>query len=290
MQMEQVDRSELDQLANRLERALRTARVPARIHGGESLPDRVRYHLAPQSDSLEKQLKAAVDSVAEQVGLPEVRVIRERAELALEVYTPGLRLLPLLDLIEESGVVLGMRPDGRPYLFEWNWANVLISGRAGCGKSELLRTFLLSAALAYSPADLRLIGIDFSARELSFLDSLPHALADVITHPEDALRMLDWLMRTSEGHVALAVDEVNLAPEGFGGPMLRRLERLGRLPGVSVLLTSDRSLRPAGWVELRGAARGEFRTGGGTAFSAAYVPARDLSRAILERLQAVEGG
>jgi hypothetical protein len=295
MDFGQADRLELDQMANQIERALRSARIRARIHGGESKANRVRYYLAPHSDSLESRLKAAVQSVAEQAGLPEVHVIRERSELALEVYTPGLRLLPLLDLIERDsqlGILLGMQPDGRPFLFDWDSSNVLISGPDACGKSELLRTFLLSAALTYSPTQLQLIGIDFSGRELLFLNSLPHTLTDVITQAEEAIRMLDWLIRSADSeqvNIAVAVDELNLAPEGFSRELVDLLAKLGTSPGIQVLLTDPvfgESPATYDWVKFQGSGSstlGTFQVCQGDQVSelrAAYVPVRDLSKAI----------
>jgi hypothetical protein len=287
-----VDQWELDHLANRIERALRSARIRARIHGGESSADRVRYHLAPQSDSLETRLKAAVQSVAEQTGLPEVHVIRERAGLVLEVYTPGLRYLPLLNLVEPedlSGILLGMQPDGKPFLFDWSDQSIIVSGPSACGKSEFQRTFLLAAAHKYSPMQLQIIGIDFSGRELTFLNSLPHVLTDVITHVDEAIRMLDWLLRdagTVKTNIVVAVDELGLASEGYDRAMLERITQVSRIPGVRVLLSDPgfgEVREQVGWVEFRSRSLGHFKMRGGAdtrELRAAYVPVRDLSKAI----------
>lgn len=297
MAVGQVEQTELAHLANRIERALRSERIRARIHGGESKADRVRYHLAPQSDSLESRLKAAVQSVAEQIGLPEVHVVRERAGLALDIYTPGLRYLPLQNLIgkeHRSGILLGMQPDGKPFLFDWSEQSVFVSGPAACGKSEFLRTFLLSAAQQYSPVQLQLIGIDFSGRELTFVNSLPHALTDVITHAEESLRMLDWLLRdtgTEQANIVVAVDEISSAPEGYSRTLLDRLTRLSRSPRARVLL-SDPGFGEApdtfGWVEFESRSLGAFRMRMGDEMrelKAAYIPVRDLSKAIAACLE-----
>jgi hypothetical protein len=75
----------------------------------------------------------------------------------------------------------------------WLWfdlaalPHLLIGGMSGGGKSVFLRQLLTWLVLAYQPASLRLLLLDFkSGVELIRFGRLPHALHSAVTDPEDA--------------------------------------------------------------------------------------------------------
>lgn len=153
--------------------------------------------------------------------------------------------------------------------------NALLAGAVGMGKSNLLHVIVSGGVLAYAPDELELYLIDLKAgvefNTYSEL-SLPHAKAIVIdSDPEYGLSVLDWLVNEMDrrlklftkagvqdlldyrkltklklARILLIIDEFQvLFPSDSGATanrasaMLESLARLGRSPGIHVLLCSQ---------------------------------------------------
>ncbi len=204
----------LQRQADRIERTLTALELPVRVSGGRVSEGRVRYHVTPMALTRAEQIEAAGSDVAAALGAPRINVARERNGLSIEVESSGgdsLRLLPLMHALGDPDpltAVLGMSDDGRPLTFSLAGeapAHLWIEGGAGSGKSELLRTAALSLALASRPAQLQLMGVDLSGRELLWLDSLPHTLATLARDAGVAEDLLRWLAREVERRLRLAL-------------------------------------------------------------------------------------
>ena len=141
--------------------------------------------------------------------------------------TDSLRpaLLPLLAALRplpQMTVVVGTETSGNPLLL--NLANpatwhLYVCGPERCGKSELLRVAVVGLGLGNPAQELRLVGVDLGGRELTVLEGLPHALADVATGPVEASRLLMWLGDEAErracgtgapDHIVLVVDDLGV--------------------------------------------------------------------------------
>jgi DNA segregation ATPase FtsK/SpoIIIE, S-DNA-T family len=103
-------------------------------------------------------------------------------------------------------VPIGIRADGEPLFIDFKEAadkgmgpHGLIIGATGSGKSELLRTLVVSLALTHDPETLNFILIDFKGGA-SFADfeALPH-VAGVITNLEGDLTQVDRVYRSLLG-------------------------------------------------------------------------------------------
>jgi hypothetical protein len=211
----------------------------------------------------------------------------------MELRPPtGVRLLPLIHSLSDIPpltATLGMLLAGRPLLMNLakpeSW-HMQISGPPGCGKSELLRSAVLSLALTNRRSQLALIGIDLSGRELMVMESLPHTMTDVATEPRYAGELVNWLAeelvrRIAQGvsspHIVLASDGLSwLQVSGDAGTQAAfgAILRNGGKAGVHVL-AADEFLEPRSrwrsssvWAEPIIDAQGriftgqfEFRTG-----------------------------
>jgi len=128
-----------------------------------------------------------------------------------------LRLLPLLhqlNLLPPATVVLGRAENGNPLLFTPDSAgpgHLLISGPARTGKSELIRTVLLSLCLTGRPAQVCVLGVDLGGRELAVLDAMPHALSDLATEPGYASALLHWLAEEYERRMTCTIRRPSIA-------------------------------------------------------------------------------
>jgi S-DNA-T family DNA segregation ATPase FtsK/SpoIIIE len=140
--------------------------------------------------------------VADAIGVEGLRIAESPEGIAVDVplqQAVELRLLPLLQTLPdlpELTAVVGMTTSGKPLILNLSKAstcNVLISSPSGYGKSELIRTLMLSLALSSRRSHVNFMGIDIGGRELAVLESLPHLLTDLATEPVFAEELLLWL-------------------------------------------------------------------------------------------------
>lgn len=304
-----------DQQADRIESALTRLALPARVDGGVIKESHVRYHLTPAIGTRPLEVMELAEDVAQEIGVQDVRVVREAGELAIEVpleRAVGLQLLPLMQTLprlQPLSAVVGMNRSGRPLLLELDrissW-HVLIQAPHGTGKSELLRTLCISLALTSRPAQVGFLAVDLSGRELSHLDSLPHTLADVASDAAYARELLLWLIeemerRSQSGirqpHLMLFIDDVDPLQDQLGADLAELLEAIlrdGPRSGVHLMAASCRLTVgngvPAGASQMAvvveapsGAKQGSFhlRMASETVRSeAAWLSARDLDSAV----------
>jgi DNA segregation ATPase FtsK/SpoIIIE-like protein len=162
-------------------------------------------------------------------------------------------------------VPLGVDENGNPVWLDLHCDqshHLLIEGGDSASRSEALRAVAIGAALKTRPAKLQVLGIDVSGRELTVLETLPHAVAETAVDRASARASLLWLAtdleaRMCEGRrwpdMLLVIDDlVSLACDdsGRGRAALTRLVRTGGAWGIHVLAGADgltSGLRSAGW-------------------------------------------
>lgn len=230
-----LHRSDLDHQADAIERALAKLSLPAHVQGGRIGERWVRYHVLPASATRAEQVLRAAEDVAQEIGVGEVRVAEEGQGFALDVprrQQRALRLLPLLHAMKDLPSltsVVGMLESGTPLTLNLNreatW-NLWVTGPADCGKSELLRTLLLSLVLTSRPSHVNLMGVDIGGRELAVLESLPHMLTDLATDISFAEDLLIWITAEMQRRMDLGVDRPHLVlaiddMEPLDGPQMR---------------------------------------------------------------------
>lgn len=111
--------------------------------------------------------------------------------------------------------------------------HVLVAGTTGSGKSELLRSMVLSLATRYLPTDLAMIFIDFKGgASLGDLESLPHAVGMVTNLDSlDVERLVRFLQAEIERRQQI------LAPAPYNGEYRKHYEdNHGRLPRLLVVI------------------------------------------------------
>jgi hypothetical protein len=231
-------------------------------------------------------------------------------------------VLYLLPLLEDLGsllpltAVIGISTSGRPLLLNLRRQNtwhLYVHGPDGTGKSELLRTIILSLALSNRRSQVQFLGIDASGKELSVIEAIPHALSEVAVDLDYAEETILWLgeemrsralRREVSPDILLVIDGMDdiMAYSDLVQKELPHLLHEGPKTGVHLILTSAEtrpvSLMPnwpkTGLVVARpgkearraggeGGHRGqfEFRIGGERRDSqVAWLPAHDLQKAV----------
>ena len=255
----------LDRQADRIERALSSIDLPARVKGGQIGIHWVRYHLAPISGTRADQVALAADAVADAIGVAGLRIAEQSQGLSIDVpigQCADLRLLPLLHSVPGLSpltAVVGMLTAGTPLILnltkQSTW-NLLVTAPRGCGKSELIRTLMISLALTSKRSQLTMLGIDIGGRELAVFESLPHALTDLATEPGFAAELMIWLAEevkrrlsscVCSPHVVLMVDDLEwLASrrEEEAVSALTHVARHGADAGVHFIAASQDGLHP----------------------------------------------
>ncbi len=246
----------LDRQADQIEAMLLDYDAPARVEGGIVREDRVRYHLTPNVGTGVQSLVVAVDRLAETLGVEGLQIQTEVDGVTMDMpFHPaaGVRMLPLLHVlrgIQPCTSLVGMQTDQRPLLIDWarspTW-HAWISAPGGSGKSELLRSLLLSLALTSRSSEVQLLGIDLGGRELAVMEALPQSTYMLASEAGYAAELLHWLLQEiehrkrigfSNPHMFLFIDELAGLLDVMGpalDPLLYEIGLSGRQVGVHVV-------------------------------------------------------
>jgi energy-coupling factor transporter ATP-binding protein EcfA2 len=267
MRISSLQRGIYNHQADRIEKALSSLALPTRVHGGEIARDRVRYHLSQFPQVPIKQVGEIASKVAEAMGVYKVHMDEKEEGWVLDLLLEEdfqLRLLPLIEDLNNLlpvTTVLGIAANGKPLLINLRreeTRNVLIYGPSGSGKSELLRTLVLSLALKHRSSQVQFLGIDLSGKELTVMDALPHALSEVAMDAVYAEEVIDWLAqevvrrkeaRVMHPDVVLVIDELENVMH-YSETLLQKLPLIledGLKTGVHLVATS-KEIRPGSFM------------------------------------------
>ncbi len=257
----------LDRQADHIEALLLDYEVPARVDGGMIREDRVRYHLTPNVGTGMQNLLVAADRVAESLGVEGMQIEAEGDGVTLDLPlrpATGLRMLPLLHAlrrVKPCTSLVGMQADQKPCLIDWSRSSTWhawISAPGGSGKSELLRSMLLSLALTSRSSEIQFLGIDLGGRQLSVIEALPHSTYALATDAEYASEMIYWLLGEldhrkrvgfSNPKLFLFIDEIAGLSRYMGHELeslLRSIALKGRQVGMHIIGAS----RPDIWAQF----------------------------------------
>ena len=213
------------------------------------------FHLQRPSD-LRKVMKLG-EEMAVHIGASNCRIIRHYSEVLVEVPLPKSlwSILPAEGLERKGGVWLTL---GKTALMSpvhckldgHNIAPILVAGRTGAGKTEVLRLVIWELATQNEPEDLKMILMDPKRRRFAPFERLPHLAMPIISTVQDGVRAVGWLLsvlneRLESGvthpRYVFVVDElIELMREGIVGDALGRIAQLGRECGIHMILSTQR--------------------------------------------------
>lgn len=256
--------------ADRIERVLASHRVPARVQGGTVSPRWIRFMLTPALGARIATVRNLSEELAMALGAQDVRVAREGEALTVEMSRPDAEPVRLLGLMRNLSTIppltasLGLSEDGRPLLLRLpspDVAHVLVAGATGSGKTELMRTLIVSLALTNRQSKLQIALIDPKRRGFAPLAGLPHVIEDVASDLDSILALLQRLVAEMERrdresisspHIVVAVDELLdlLALDGLGRNVrgaskeieqaLTRIAQRGREAGLHLVVGAQK--------------------------------------------------
>jgi S-DNA-T family DNA segregation ATPase FtsK/SpoIIIE len=256
------DRTWLEYQADQIEALLAAHRHEALVVGVQVSPRWVRFLLRLGLGTRISSLENLSEELALTLEAFSVRIVRSAGSLAIEIPLPDPEPVHLLSLVQDVPMqppvtaILGLSAEGQPYLLPMmapEVTHVLIAGATGCGKTELLRSLILSLALYNRQAHLQVVLIDPKRRGLLPLQGLPHLLAPVAVSPEEALDLLEYTVAEMERRdrenapptprIVVAIDEVGdllaVADRKVEHALVRLAQR-GREAGFHIVVSTQR--------------------------------------------------
>lgn len=251
-----VSRDYLNFQSDRIERVLASHRVPVRVHGGTVSPRWIRFHLTPAIGAKIATVRNLSEELALALGAADVRVARDGETLALEVPRTDAEPVRLVPMLKNMGNIpsltacAGLAEDGRPLMLKLNSpdvAHILVAGATGSGKTELIRSMVLSLAITNRQSKVQFALIDPKRRGLRGLAVMPHCMGPVAEDAKSAGALLERLLAEMERrdrenidtpHIVLAVDELaDLLMVGGKAVeiALVRLAQRGREAGIHII-------------------------------------------------------
>ncbi|MBN1431043.1 MAG: DNA translocase FtsK [Anaerolineae bacterium] len=260
--MDTLSHEWLDYQADHIEALLASHKIEAVVTDVQISPRWVRFALQLGLGVKITAVQNLTEEIALALAAPSVRITRAGGVLAIEVGLSSPQPIYLLALARDIPVlppvtaVLGLNLEGETYtlpLMAPEVTHVLIAGTTGCGKTELLRTLLLSLALYNRQAHLQIALIDPKKRGFAPLEGLPHLVAPIATTPDDARSLLDYLVGEMERRdrenapatprVIIAVDEVgdllSISDKEVERSLVRLAQR-GREAGFHIVCSTQR--------------------------------------------------
>ncbi|MFN3660467.1 MAG: DNA translocase FtsK, partial [Brevinematales bacterium] len=182
-----------------------------RVVGYSRGPAITRYEIQPPIGLKLRSITNLVDDLALNLGDAHIRIVTpigERGLIGIEVPNRKRRHVFLREVVESEEfrnseavlpLILGKDITGNILVDDLTeMPHLLIAGTTGSGKSVYVNAFLASLLFKKSYEELRFLLIDPKMVELELYNGLPHLLAPVITQPEVAIVVLEWVVREME--------------------------------------------------------------------------------------------
>ena len=196
---------ELDSNQNRLNDALQSFGVEARIVNVTRGPSVTRYELELEQGVKLNKITNLSDDIALALGATAVRIapIPDKiSTVGIEVPNKQVAAVPIRDVLSSSqfsdstskvSFAVGKDIGGNPIVGNIaKLPHMLIAGTTGSGKSVCTNSLIVSLLYKAKPEEVRLIMVDPKMVELGVYNGIPHLLIPVVTDPKKAAGALQW--------------------------------------------------------------------------------------------------
>ncbi|MFN4215975.1 MAG: DNA translocase FtsK 4TM domain-containing protein [Brevinematales bacterium] len=205
------DESEVRAVSHLIEMTFKSFKIDVRVVGYSRGPAITRYEIQPPIGLKLRSITNLVDDLALNLGDAHIRIVTpigERGLIGIEVPNRKRRHVLLREVVESEEfrkseavlpLILGKDITGNILVEDLvEMPHLLIAGTTGSGKSVYVNAFLASLLFKKSYEELRFLLIDPKMVELELYNGLPHLLAPVITQPEVAIVVLEWVVQEME--------------------------------------------------------------------------------------------
>lgn len=205
------------------------------------------YEYKPEIDSKISKIMALEDDLAMALTATSLRIIapipgksavgfeianRERDEV---LFSQLLTCDQFVNSKARLPMILGVDASGAPVIEDMaSMPHLLVGGSTGSGKSVGLNVMLVSLLCKRTPDELKLILIDPKRLEFTPYAHIPHLLFPIVTQPQKASGVLQWVVHEmEERYTAMAAEGVRnvqeyrkLSPKKADGSMRRDMPYL----------------------------------------------------------------
>jgi S-DNA-T family DNA segregation ATPase FtsK/SpoIIIE len=197
---------EIRRISELIETTLASFKIDVKVNGYSRGPSITRYEIIPPEGLKLRSIINLTDDLALKLGTKNIRIVApigNKSIIGIEVPNKHRRTVVLRDIIESEEfknskailpLILGMDIAGNIIVEDLTeMPHLLIAGTTGSGKSVFVNSLIAGLVFTRTSEEVKFIFIDPKMVELELYDGIPHLLSPVITNPEEAIAVLEWL-------------------------------------------------------------------------------------------------
>ena len=201
----QATKSQIIENSKKLEDALKSFGVEAKVTEVNVGPTVTRYELSPGQGVKVSSISKLSDDLALNLAAMSIRVeapIPGKAAVGIEISNAEPTPVYLREVIADArfksfpsklAFALGKDIAGNVVVADIaKMPHMLIAGATGSGKSVCINTLITSLIYKANPDEVKLLMIDPKVVELKIYNGIPHLLIPVVTDPKKAAGALNW--------------------------------------------------------------------------------------------------
>ncbi len=171
-------------------------------------PTITQYEMTLEPGVKISKIVGLTDNLALSLGAKSVRIVAPipgKTVIGVEIPNQIQETIYLSEIIENETfqnsklalpIALGSSITGKGVVTDLTTTpHLLVAGATGSGKSVCINSIICSLLLRLSPYEVRFLMIDPKMVELTIYNGVPHLLAPVITHYEQAALALKWVIK-----------------------------------------------------------------------------------------------
>ena len=200
------ENEEIDRVSKVIENTFASFKIEIRVSGHSRGPAITRYEIVPPSGLKLKNIVSLTEDLALNLGTRNIRIVApigNKSIIGVEVPNRFRKTVVLREIIESPEfsktkaklpLILGKDIAGNIVIEDLTeMPHLLIAGTTGSGKSVYVNSLIGGITFNKSADEVKFIFIDPKMVELELYNGIPHLLAPVITKPEEAIAVLEWM-------------------------------------------------------------------------------------------------
>ncbi len=204
---EEEEIREIEERKRIIEETFAEFKINATIEGIIRGPVVTLYEIKPQPGTKINKIVNISDNLALNLATPRVRIVYPipgKSVIGIEIPNKIRKIVKIRELITSKEyresraklpLVIGKDIHGKPLIEDLSqMPHLLIAGSTGSGKSVYVNSIITGLLYSKSPEELRFIMIDLKIVELKVYNGIPHLLTPVVTNPNRAKSVLEWLV------------------------------------------------------------------------------------------------
>ncbi|MGC8764995.1 MAG: DNA translocase FtsK 4TM domain-containing protein [Brevinematia bacterium] len=200
------EETEIKRVSEIIETTFASFRIDVKVSGYSRGPSITRYEILPPDGLKLKSIVNLTDDLALKLGTKHLRIVApigNKSIIGIEVPNQIRDTVVLREIIESENfkkskailpLILGKDIAGNIIIEDLTeMPHLLIAGTTGSGKSVFVNSLIAGIVFRRTSDEVKFILIDPKMVELELYDGIPHLLSPVITSPEEAIAVLEWV-------------------------------------------------------------------------------------------------